>query len=1023
MSERPKFKTGEAVLLRATKDLGRVEQDAILDGGEFWYRVRFSKRVENVVEDDLEPLENPTETLETLTAKAGWGKVQAFRSALAVERITHTNQSTVYAFRAQRVLFEAFQYKPLLKILDSPDRRLLIADEVGLGKTVEAGLILAELEARQPLDRVLVACPSRLREKWRDEMSRKFAQDFNIATRRDLEEYLETLRRNPKRTRLRCVISMQTLRNEDLREQFLAETGFVDLVIVDEAHHARNPSTKTSEMLRELCEVAGAVLLLTATPLHLGNRDLFTLLQALRPSEFRDYVVFDSRLRRFKGVHEASLLVRTEKPQNVAPALAILRDLFESGVFPQERDPLAMEVIRDLESPTQRDRSAWVDLERRIQDLHPLSSILTRTRKRDVQEVAAVRSARVFLCQWTPEEDQAYQALVLGSRQLGWIDRPMSIGQIQRARQAASCLPAALESSCQPAVADDDAVELTDILPSDTAADPTTEQNTPASPTRVLARDSKFEKLLELLALVHQEEPGAKVLIFTYFVGTSRYLQRRLSQKGFLALRIAGDVRSDPKRPEQDERGIRMRQFREDSAVRVLVSTEVGSEGLDFQFCHYLVNYDLPWNPMVVEQRIGRIDRFGQKSNKVHILNLVVEGTVEHRILLRLYERIGVFKESMGQLEAILGEEISELRKDYVGGKLTPEEAEQRVEQAARAIEERRTRLDDLERNAGNLFGHEEYLKDQLKRVNQLGRYVGEKSMLAVIHSYLQSRHPSARMWEEPLGIYHVRVSDELKKDIQDASSREDVWFDRSRRGVLSFCFDGEQAYHHPGVELVNVSHPLLKAAVGGVRQQFDNVYACAARVALVLAPEEDRDFETGKYFLLVFCHTLEGIRSRRLLETIAIFGDRVLSAEAGERLLHLVQERGGEWNPAHSAIPLMPDTWARMVSEARSRNRALFEAEKRENEALYLRRKSLLEAEFQHDRKAKEARLETAQARGRVRVIPALQGQLQKAESLFRSRIIELNHTRQVRCRLSEPIAACLLRVARPTASTEEPR
>jgi ATP-dependent helicase HepA len=1013
--KKPLFKIGENVLLRSTKELGRVERDATLDGGEYWYRVRFTKRIDNVVEEDLEPLVDPAETLESLTARGSWGRIQAFRSALAVERIINANQSTIYAFRAQRVLFEAFQYKPLLKMLESPDRRLLIADEVGLGKTVEAGLILAELEARQPLDRVLVVCPSRLREKWRDEMSRKFGKDFDLANRSDLEEHLARIRRAPSRSRLRAVVSMQTLRNKDLREQFLSEVGFIDLVIVDEAHHARNPSAQTSEMLRELCEIAGAVLLLTATPLHLGNRDLFTLLQALRPSEFRDYAVFDQHLRRYKGVHEAALLVRAQKEENLVRVRQILADLFQSRVLRSAWDPLAVQIIEDLEGSIPQDRRSWVELERRVQDLHPLSSILTRTRKRDVQEMAAIRRARVFRCQWTPEEDEAYRKLILGSGSLGWINQRMSIGQIQRARQAASCLPATLAAVHKTARLDDEAVELTDILPEDLPASGLPpDSGCLALPSQLRGQDSKLEKLVELLGLVQQEEPDAKVLIFTFFVGTSRYLQDRLTARGFPALRIAGDVPSDPKRPDKDERGKVMRRFREDSGIRVLVSTEVGSEGLDFQFCHYLVNYDLPWNPMVVEQRIGRIDRFGQQSKQVHIWNIVVEGTVEDRILYRLYKRIGLFRESIGQLEAILGEQISELQRDYVSGKLTPEEAEQRVEQAARAIEERRARLEELEQKAGNLFGHEEYVKEQLRRVGRLGRYISEKSMLALIESYLPAKHPTVRIWEEPVGVYHLRLSDDLRREIQDASSREDLWVDRGRKGVFSFCFDGEQAYHHPEVDLINVSHPFLRAAVSAVRKQFEDVFAKAAKGVLVLSSKEDEDLEEGTYFILVFVHALASIQTRRILETIA-WSEKVggiLSSEGGERLLHLVQERGAEDDASQPAPALPQETWARMVSEARTRNRILFEAEKRENEALYVRRRTLFEAEFEHDRTVKATRLQTAQARGRTRVIPALEGQMQKAEAIFRSRIAELERTREVRCSLSDPIAACLVKV-----------
>jgi SNF2 family DNA or RNA helicase len=1012
-----RFKAGDTVLLRSTKEMGRVERDPVLDAGEYWYRVRFSKRIDNVVEEDLEPLEDATESLESITARGSWGRLQAFRTALTIERITNTNQSTIYALRAQRILFEAFQYKPLLKILESPDRRLLIADEVGLGKTVEAGLILTELEARRPLERVLVVCPSRLREKWRDEMSRKFGQDFDIATRGDLEEYLTRLVRNPTRSRLRTVVSMQTLRNAEFRERLLAEIGSIDLVIVDEAHHARNPSTQTSEMLRDVCEVAEAALLLTATPLHLGNRDLFTLLQALRPSEFRDYQVFDQILKWHRGVHEAGLLVRSQKAANRPKARDVLKNLFETHTPSQDRNPLAVAVIRALDGPTPQDGKEWVELERRVQDLHPLSSILTRTRKRDVQEAAAMRTARVFRCRWTPAEEQAYRKLIHGAGDLGWIDQPMSLGQIQRARQAASCLPAALEAHGVTAQTDDDAVEITDILPTDLPdaalpPDPTTAQPAPAAP----GRDSKFEKLLELLALVDQEESGAKVLVFTFFVGTSRYLQERLTAHGYPALRIAGDVPSDPKRPDRDERGHFMRRFREEPAVRVLVSTEVGSEGLDFQFCHHIVNYDLPWNPMVVEQRIGRIDRFGQKSEKVHILNLVVEGTVEDRILHRLYDRIGIFKESMGQLEAILGEEMTALQRDYVSGKLTAAEAERRVEEAVRAIGDRRAHLEELERNAGNLFGHEEYLKHQLQRVNRLGRYISGRTMLAVIETYLQSQHPNVRVWEEPPGIYNLRLSDNLRRDIQSASSHDNPWPGRTRKGVLSFCFDGEQAYEHTDVELINVSHPFVKSAVAAVGKQLENTHARAARARLVLPPDE-QGLEAGTYFVAVFSQVIDGIRARRSLETIAWSESQgLLLPDAAERLLHLMLECGLECDPTLPNSPMPSEAWAKIESEGRARNRVLLEAERQENAALYVRRKSLIEAERAHAVSVKDTRLATARQRGHTRVLAALEGQIVKAEDVFRERLAELERTKTPSCRLSDPIAVCMVFVERST-------
>ena len=120
MSDSPLFQKGDSVVLRSTREQGRIESDSLRDAGEFWYRVRFVKRLDNIVEDDLDPLDALDESLRDLAVNGRWGRVQAFRCAIAIERITHTNRSTVYSFKAQRLLFEPYQYKPLLKILDFP---------------------------------------------------------------------------------------------------------------------------------------------------------------------------------------------------------------------------------------------------------------------------------------------------------------------------------------------------------------------------------------------------------------------------------------------------------------------------------------------------------------------------------------------------------------------------------------------------------------------------------------------------------------------------------------------------------------------------------------------------------------------------------------------------------------------------------------------------------------------------------------------------------------------------------------
>lgn len=1017
---RARFSSGDAVILRTTMEMGKVVAVPVLDGGEFWYRVQFVHRVENVVEEDLESLSDEYLSLERLAQTGRWGTLQAFRCALAVERIRNTNRTTVYTYRAQRILFEPYQYKPLLRVLDSPDRRLLIADEVGLGKTIEAGLILTELEARQHLDKVLVVCPSRLRDKWREELNRKFDQDFDIHSSQSLREYITRASEAPERSRLRGIISIQTLRNEELSDLLEGRIGYLDVVIVDEAHHGRNPATQTAELLQDLGRMGGTVLFLTATPLQLSTRDLFTLLQALRPTEFRDPNVFDEMMRIHSGVHRASAMVRSARPDQLPRAAEELCTVFGRG-GQRIQDPLAAGVVEDLRSQAPADRRAWVELERRIQDLHPLSSILTRTRKREVQENAPVRRAAVFRCQWTEEEDQAYQALVTGSTSRGWIGERLTLGQIQRARQAASSIHAAILSSAGVTVvgADDEASEVTDILPSEAngavPASHADENRLPSLP----ARDTKFEKLLEVLRAAWDEDETAKILIFTFFVGTAKYVAERLRRAGYPTLWIAGEVRSDPRHPELDERGRRLRQFRTDKRIRALVSTEVGSEGLDFQFCHHLVNYDLPWNPMVVEQRIGRIDRYGQKSKVVHIHNLVAEGTVEDRILSRLYERIGIFRESIGDLESILGDTMRELRRDYISGQLTPEEAEQRVEEAAHAIDNRRIQFEELQRSVGELFGHEEFIRSEMERVGRLGRYVTEQSILAVLRAYLESFHPEVRIWEEAAGVYGLHLTDALERDIRQACSPGQVWLPQVQDGQLLFTTDGAAAFDQPEVELINANHPLLRAAVSAVTPRLSHPSALVGQASVEITPADDGEIREGVYFIIVVAHEVTGIQKRRDLDEIvwSQTEGRFVEPEVGERLLHLVMEKGHEWSYGQPAPAVSPDGWDCMLSEARSRNRAIRLQKAQENEALYARRKTVIEAEHAHAQRQIENRLSTARARGRAESVLALfEAQLQKAEARHHERISGLEADRRVSTRLSDPIAAGVVSVRRQT-------
>lgn len=1014
----PQFHKGDTVVWIQNRELGGglVVAEPTRDGGEWWYRVRFLARVETMVEEYLEPLENPGQTPDELAIAGKWGNIDAFRQVVVVERFKQRrdDRSTVYSFRNQKILFAPHQYKPLLKLLESSDRKLLIADEVGLGKTIEAGLILAELRARLDIARVLIVCPSRLRDKWRLEMSRKFGFDFEICSRRELEAWLDKHREDSRPRALHAIVSHQSMRPEDLRERFLAESPGLDLVIVDEAHHARNASTLTSRLIYGLGSITDAMVLLTATPIQLGNRDLFTLLQALRPGDYTDYEVFHADLQRHVGVRRAVQLLRQRDPQRLGQVEVDLRSTFAArdGSVP---DPMAAHLLEELRSHPPRTLRDWLELEHAAEDLHLLAPILTRTRKRDVQEHAPTRRSATYVCQWGDSERRAYCALLGIDDDSPWPSLGMHLGLVQRARQAASCLPAAIEHAGRPDLAGtwDDTMDF-----DQEEAEALPEGKAPPVRSVRIQGDAKLEKLFEILRTVDREDPGAKVLLFTYFVGTSHYLTNQLNRAGWSADRIAGDVPSDPRNPERDERGRIVDRFREDPALRVLVSTEVGSEGLDFQFCHIVVNYDLPWNPMVIEQRIGRVDRFGQRSPFIGIHNLVVAGTVEERVLLRLYNRIEIFKHSLGDLEHLLGDMMSDLRSEYFQGRLTPAEAERRVDEVAKAIENQRKDVEMLERRQGELIGHEDYIRDELERIQKLGRHLGGSSLLCVLEGFLQKRHQSAVIRELGDGIIALDVDEELCRLVGRTVGvdGESEMYRLKRHSPMRFTFDGQVAFEQQdtGVVLLNPEHPLIRTALRGMSELLEDARArvsCAA----VVAAEDLRPLVGDTVYLASFRQEVRSARSRSHLIAVgwSQHTGHLLADEEAERLLHLVVSVGSRV-PPHDPIAAMPQAaWEAMLGAARRQNRALEAKEKRENSARVQRRRQQLQAEIGRKIAIIQQKIETARANQRSdRVFAMFEAQLIKANNEQHQKTAALDESLEVSVTLSDPLALCAVHV-----------
>ena len=252
----PIYSPKDAVRDRSERSrVGFIVREPRRYAGEYWYPVQFGAERTELPETRLELYEGG-EDLDSLLEQGRFGNKDTFAKCVTFTKLRTPLRNTLYSFRASRTQFHAYQFKPLLKFLDSPRQRLLIADEVGLGKTIEAGFILRELKVRHPTRRVLIVCPSALCRKWQEEMARRFDEEFQILRAEDMRTFLKKVEEQPDRAPLQGIIPLQSLRAKAFLEVFEANKPLLDLVIVDEAHHMRNSGTLSNKLGGLLSECA-----------------------------------------------------------------------------------------------------------------------------------------------------------------------------------------------------------------------------------------------------------------------------------------------------------------------------------------------------------------------------------------------------------------------------------------------------------------------------------------------------------------------------------------------------------------------------------------------------------------------------------------------------------------------------------------------------------------------------------------------------------------------------------------------
>ena len=298
MTEGPLFSVGSPVRRRVAPDqVGVVREIVSSEQVEEWlYKVQFGTQTRTVPEQDLEPLPEDTDPWSDLL-KGRFEGSETFQKLLTFERLRRPPSRVATTFGTARAKLFPYQFKPLLKFLDNPNQRILIADDVGLGKTVEAGYILKELKARHGLERVLVVVPARLRVKWKTELERRFDETFELVSAQEVKgRFIDPMRRGRDLPTFAWIASYESLRRPEITKPLSDLEPPIDLVIMDEAHKVRNSETQQHALAKALSN-ADAMVLLTATPIQTSRENLFQLLRLLDPTTFERYDVFEAQLQ------------------------------------------------------------------------------------------------------------------------------------------------------------------------------------------------------------------------------------------------------------------------------------------------------------------------------------------------------------------------------------------------------------------------------------------------------------------------------------------------------------------------------------------------------------------------------------------------------------------------------------------------------------------------------------------------------------------------------------------------------
>lgn len=828
------------------------------------------------------------------------------RAMLTATQLAHPSSRFLYSLFSSRINFVPYQFRPVMKLIHADRPRLLIADEVGVGKTIEAGLIIKELQARKEISSILVICPKALvtERKWAEELKR-FDESFEHLDGPALRRCIDETDADGKwPSRYSRVIIPFSLLDERM---FMGtdkgrthEVGLVDLdhppkfdlVIVDEAHHVRHADTWRHRNVEFIVNNAEAVVFLTATPIQTHSDDLFTLLRLLRPDVVANRQDFARIGQPNSYLNAAAAAARKAEPKWQGVVAKEIQQAVNTpwGAGVLAADPRLQEISDLLEVQGEGKEEARIRLIRLLEELHTFSGLINRTRRRDIGNFTTrkpeapsipmsspqqlVHDATLELCAQIVAErhgERSVSFLISGLR------RQVASSVNGLAPMLRDLVNRRLDSLVE-ALDDQDDIGL-DVE----ALDPyrLKVDELVALAESIGDDDPKFEEMLKILS-GKRDLVNPKVLVFTSFRHTLFYLYERLTREGLKVAMVHGNLPDDQRR---DQRRRFKLSPKEVGSYDILLSTEVGTEGLDYQFCDTLINYDLPWNPMRIEQRIGRIDRYGQQSETVAIINLITPGTVDADIYERCLTRIGIFEQALGASEAILGEITSGISSIANNLTLTDKERSSQLQQLAdnqiNIIQEQQR----LEQQQSELFGLDVPPNDDRLVQDATSPWLTPNAVAHLVVTYLETIDPGKRLNLQGGRVATLRMSRDHKNillaDLQKLGNKvgSDLDWNKWLKSDAQTCLitsSTEQADERRDVILLSPTHPLVRSAAASLKISRTVETALAASTHL-LPP--------GRYPFAVHGWNRLGIRDDYELHVTAA------TTSIAEAIMRLLQE------------------------------------------------------------------------------------------------------------------------------------